>query len=110
TYTVSDALSESPDQFVVTVGRLTAPEWSAVSMSGLSEDVSTLRLAIHPTTNVPYIVYGLPTVSGGAEADRKAVAAYLDGTSWKFLGSASGFSSHRVEDPAIAFDKNGVLY
>lgn len=111
TYALSDAESTSPDNFVVTVGRLTAPEWMAMSVSGLSAKVASFRLAIHPTTNQPYVAYALPNSAVDNDAlRRKAVAAYHDGTAWKFLGSEAGFSANRSELTSIAIANNGVVY
>lgn len=110
TYEVSDAQSEAPDRFVVTIGRLTAPEWTSVSMTGLPTNTTGLRLAVHPVTNAPYVIYGIPASAAETTSDRKAVAAYLDGNTWKYLGPESGFSTDRVDVVGITIDNDGVIY
>lgn len=110
TYTVSDAQSEAPDQFVVTVGRLTAPEWVSVPTTGLAETTTGIRLALHPVTHAPYVVYRIPNSVAETTEDRKIAAAYLDGATWKQMGAASGFSTNRVDLVDITIDTDGVVY
>lgn len=110
TYRVSDAESETPDEFVVTIGRLTAPEWVTVSTTGLAERTANPRLALHPTTNAPYVVYRIANTDAPTTADRKIAAAYLDGETWKHLGPTTGFSTNRVDVVGMAIDNDGVIY
>ncbi len=112
TFDLTDNETTTPEKFVITIGRLTAPQWSAMSLGNLSTaTVSGLRMAINPVTNYPSIVYALPSSAvGGVETARKAVAAAFDGTNWNYLGPAAGFSTGRVDLPAIDYTKTGVLY
>lgn len=111
TYAVSDAESTAPDNFVVSVTRLTAPAWTLIPNTGLSSRVSSLRLAIHPVSNEPYVIYALPNGAVNNEAARrKVVVARYSSNNWVFLGSSEGFSANRSELTSIAIDNNGVVY
>ncbi len=106
TYELTDTETTTPEKYVVTVGRLTAPAWSLLPMGILStEKASGLRMAIHPVSNQPYLVYSLPS-----DADRKVVATAYDGAAWAFLGAKTGFSTARGDEASIAIDNNGVVY
>lgn len=107
TFAVTDTETTTPENFVVKVGRLA---WSAVNTIALDHTVSALRLAIHPITNEPYIIYGIGATSATQEMDRKAVVAYLSGGEWKYVGTKSGFSGAKAELTSIAFNDNGDLY
>lgn len=110
TFAVTDAETATPQNYVVTVGRLTAPVWSKVNSTVLDKAISSIRLAINPITNNPYVIYNLSSVTGGVDSDRKAVAAYLENGTWNFLGASTGFSGARVDLVSIAFDNLGTPY
>src|SRR5690606_10635363 len=69
-----------------------------------------IRLALHPVTHAPYVVYRIPNSVAETTEDRKIAAAYLDGATWKQMGAASGFSTNRVDLVDITIDTDGVVY
>lgn len=104
-YEVSDAETPVPAGFTVTVGFLTAPVWQMIAdQNTLSENiaVSTLRLAVHPVTNQPYVTYQI------SSSKKIGVSAY-NGTTWESI-DGGGISEGEGREPMIAFDANGTLY
>lgn len=111
TFEVSDSETTTPEKFVVTISRLTAPTWAKLPMGALSAiSVLNLDLAIHPITHSPYLVYTLPASAAPETIDRKIVAAKYTDSNWAFVGSQSGFSAHRADNSTIAFDSKGDLF
>lgn len=84
------------------------PQWSRIA----NEDVITPgvggpNIAINPVSGEPYIAY---TIDADEDEDQKvAVMRYSDGA-WNFVGSKTGISESRGDDPVIAFDESGTPY
>ena len=115
-FELTDADTPTPAVFTVAVGFLTAPVWQKVNNESWPMETAvsgSARLAIHPVTNLPYIVFQLSKDATGtslATADKKVVVIRNTGTAWEYVGGAAGFSDGDARDPVIAFDKTGVMY
>lgn len=109
TYQVTDTETIVPEDFVVSIGRLTAPEWIDILSSNIAAYiVGEVSLAINPTSNYPVIIFGRTAADG--DGTRKAVVSSYDGKLWSIVGDAQGISLGRTETVGIAIDDNGVLY
>lgn len=110
TLVLSDAASSTSENFVVTVGRLTAPVWSRITLPTFMQIAATAAtLEINPTTNDPYIMFQR---SGSTDDLRKGVVGGFnrDTKLWTALGPEDGFTATRIDGVSLAFDKNGTLY
>lgn len=109
TYQVTDTETTVPEEFVVSVGRLTAPEWIDILSGNIAAyTVGEISLAINPMSNHPVIIFSRTAADG--DGTRKAVVASYNGSSWATIGDSQGISPGRVEAVGIAIDDNGVLY
>ncbi|MNK00690.1 hypothetical protein D3C87_184800 [compost metagenome] len=110
TYQVTDAETTVPEDFVVSIGRLTAPEWIDIVSANLSAyNVAEVNLAINPTTNYPVIIFARSAVNNDLTT-RKAIVSSYNGTTWNFVGDPEGISTGRVETVGIDIDQTGVIY
>jgi hypothetical protein len=115
-FSLSDAEVLTPAVFTVTVTFLTSPVWQKVGqLSWPQEGIvsGSLKLAINPATNFPYITYQLSKDAAGvsyAAENKKIVVLGYSETGWEAIGAAAGLSEGDGRDPAIAFDKTGMPY
>ncbi|MEJ5056299.1 hypothetical protein [Sphingobacterium sp. MYb382] len=111
TLELSDPESDTPEHFVVTVGRLTAPQWTKIPLSSFFEEskISSFALDFHPNTNQPYVLVQL---SGATDNLRKAAMIGYDAQTkqWFPVGAEDGFSETRVDVVTMAFDSKGTIY
>jgi hypothetical protein len=113
-YELTDADVTVPAIFSVTVSFLTNPVWQKVGqLTWPKEGIvsGSMKLAINPATNFPYITYQLSKDASGTAypaENKKVVTLGYSGTSWDAIGTAVSEGDGR--DPAIAFDKTGVPY
>ena len=109
TYQVTDIETTVPEEFVVSVGRLTAPEWIDILSDNIAAyTVGEISLAINPVSNNPVIIFSRTAADG--DGTRKAVVASYNGSSWGTIGDSQGISFGRVDAVGIAIDDSGVLY
>lgn len=107
---LTDAEMEGDETFTVTVGRLTAPVWTAMTLPDfLLANATTAIVEINPLTNQPYLMI---QKSGSNDIDRKGVMGGLDATSntWFSVGDENGFSATRVDAISFTFDNKGTIY
>ena len=108
-YQVTDTETTVPEEFVVSVGRLTAPEWSDIVSANIAGyAVAEVNLTINPINNNPIIIFSRGSSDG--DGTRKAVVSSYNGTIWNFVGDPQGVSLGRVETVGIAADDKGTLY
>ena len=109
TYQVTDTETIVPEDFVVSIGRLTAPEWTDILSSNIAAyTVGEVSLAINPVSNNPVIIFSRTAADG--DGTRKAVVSSYDGKTWSIVGDVQGISRGRVEAIGIAVDDNGTMY
>lgn len=110
TLSLTDAESTIPEEFVVTVGRQTAPVWSRIAMPAMVEEqkIGEVTMEIHPITNQPYLMFR----HSGTTVDSKVamVAFNAETKEWSSLGAISGFSEARADLSSLAFSSDGVPY
>lgn len=111
TLELQDAESATAEHFVVTVGRLTAPQWFQMDLPSfwLDAKISSSTFDIHPISNQPYLMIQL---LGDKDEQRKAAMAGYDPVKkqWFALGAEDGFSETRVDVISMAFAQDGTPY
>lgn len=111
TLELQDAESATAEHFVVTVGRLTAPQWFQMDLPSfwLDAKINSSTFDIHPISHQPYIMVQF---SGSTDELRKAGMAGYDAVKkqWFALGAEDGFSETRVDVISMAFAQDGTPY
>lgn len=110
TLVLSDAASNTVENFVVTVGRLTAPVWSRITLPAFMQvAASAAAMDLNPVNNQPHVMIQR---SGSTDDLKKAVMGGYDSETkqWVSLGAQDGFSATRVDVISMAFSKTGVPY
>ncbi|WP_256013974.1 hypothetical protein [Desertivirga xinjiangensis] len=75
---------------------------------------SGIKMAIHPISNLPYLVYQRTGVDESKvaipDAERKIAVIRYTEEGWEHLGAKTGVSDSRADVPSISFDQAGVPY
>ncbi|MEN7549476.1 hypothetical protein AAG747_16250 [Rapidithrix thailandica] len=111
-FVVSD--DNRSENFTITVGRLTAPEWYMIGFAGfIKPRTDELVININPVTHMPYLAFQIDGEIDGesvpSEEEKAAVMAF-DGTDWQYIGPESGISDAKVDYLSLAFNTEGVPY
>ncbi|SMC63494.1 NHL repeat-containing protein [Pedobacter africanus] len=113
-YTFTDAGLPASVDFKVALSFIGPKWWMIGDKSIIGSESSNLKMAIHPFTKYPYLVYirSGKDENGAVIPDEKekiAVISYT-GTGWKNVGNPEGFSDDESDLAQIAFDDLGVPY
>ncbi|MEN5087582.1 hypothetical protein ABE426_14040 [Sphingobacterium faecium] len=108
---LQDVQSGTSENFVVTVGRLTAPVWSTVQLPDFlnTNNVAEAGLAINPVNRQPYVSVQF---SGSTDDLRKGLITTwnADTKQWETLGANTGFTPTRADLISLDFSKQGIPY
>ncbi len=111
TLTLQDLESGTSENFVVQVGRLTAPVWTAMQLPDFLQinNVAEAGLEINPINNQPYVSVQF---SGSTDDLRKGLITAFNSESkqWETLGNESGFTPTRADYISLDFSKQGIPY
>lgn len=113
-YTFSDAALTVPAEFKIALSFIGPKWWMIGDKDMIKTSATDLKMAIHPFTKYPYLVYYR---SGKDEngltidpKDRRATVIAYTGGGWAFQGPSTGISDAQTSDTHIAFDDNGTPF
>ncbi|MNJ91439.1 putative glycoside hydrolase [compost metagenome] len=113
-YTFTDAGLPDPLNFNVQLSFIGPKWWMIGDKSMITSTTNGLKMAIHPFTKYPYIVYNRAGKDEKGvdlpDTEKKVAVISYTGTDWKYLGLASGISETRADLTNIAFDDEGTPY
>ncbi|MGJ1323760.1 hypothetical protein ACR780_13825 [Sphingobacterium faecium] len=108
---LQDVQSGTSENFVVTVGRLTAPVWSKVELADFlgMEKIYEANMEFNPVNGQLYVA--VQTNGSTNELKKGVMGTYnVEDKRWEPVGDVSGFTPTRANLISMDFSKEGVPY